>query len=247
MPDHTLTILYRDDYLIAVNKPARLLVHRSALDRHETSNALKLLRDQTGCYLYPVHRLDKPTSGVLLFALNKDTARYLSRLFEEHRVVKHYTAVVRGYCIESGEVDHAIRDRDSKHKARVPATTSYSNLATIELPVSVDRYPTSRYSILNIQPLSGRRHQIRMHMKHINHPIIGDTSYGKKVHNSFFSECFNCTRLLLHAQSIQLDHPDSSKPLVISAPIVNAEFARVINDTRWCWQNQQDKLQLMSE
>ncbi len=243
-PDDPLDILYSDDWLIAINKPSRLLVHRSALDRHDTRNAVRLLSEQTGRYVYPVHRLDKPTSGVLLFALDKDSARGLARQFEDHQVLKRYTAVVRGYCTDAGVIDHPIRDRDARLKPRLEALTEYSNLATIELMHRVDRYPTSRYSLLDVQPQSGRRHQIRLHMKHIQHPLIGDTSYGKRAHNQLFADIYKCRRLLLHASSVQFNHPHSLKPLQISAPVTDAEFTSVLADSDWCWSDPQARFRL---
>jgi len=170
--------------LIAIDKPSGLLVHRSALDRHEHNNAMRTLRAQSGQYLYPVHRLDKPTSGVLVFALSKDAATTVSTQFEHGLVQKNYLAVVRGHCNEGGTIDHAVRDRDAKDKKPANAITRYTTTATIELPHHVDRYPTTRYSLLQVQPKTGRRHQIRLHMKHMSHPIVGDTNYGKTLHNN---------------------------------------------------------------
>jgi len=230
-----LPILYESDHLIAINKPSGLLVHRSALDRHEHSNALRMLRDQTGHYLYPVHRLDKPTSGVLIFALSKAAATALSIQFEEGLVQKKYMAVVRGHCDE-GTIDHAVRDRDSKDKKPQDAVTSYTTIATIELPFYVDRYPTTRYSLLQVKPQTGRRHQIRLHMKHISHPIVGDTNYGKTPHNKFFASHYDCHRLMLHAHTISFTEPDCAQPTTITAPVADEQFQRVLDDPRWQWQ-----------
>ncbi len=213
-----------------------MLVHRSALDRHEQNNALRSLRDQTGHYLYPVHRLDKPTSGVLVFALSKAAATSLSAQFENAQVQKNYLAVVRGHCEDGGIIDHAVRDRDAKDKKPADAITRYTVAATIELPYYVDRYPTTRYSLLQVQPQTGRRHQIRLHMKHISHPIVGDTNYGKTPHNKFFASHYQCRRLLLHAHSICLTEPGSSQAVTITAPVNDTQFLRVLNEPAWQWQ-----------
>jgi len=195
-----------------------------------------MLRDQTGHYLYPVHRLDKPTSGVLVFALSKEAAVALSVQFERSLVEKNYLAVVRGYCDETGTIDHSVRDRDAKDKKPVAALTHYSTYATIELPHYVDRYPTTRYSLLKIQPKTGRRHQIRLHMKHISHPIIGDSNYGKTPHNRFFASHYQSKRLLLHAHSIALTEPGTNHTIAITAPVEEEQFIRVLRDPAWQWQ-----------
>ncbi|MBR9911901.1 MAG: tRNA pseudouridine(65) synthase TruC [Gammaproteobacteria bacterium] len=222
-----LPILYRDQWLVAINKPSGLLVHRSAIDRHETRFALQLLRDQLGQRVYPVHRLDKPTSGVLLFALDPDSARALSQAMEEQRVQKTYLAVVRGYAEPAGLIDHPLTeelDKYSDHKARQnkpaqAAVTRYQCLATRELDVAIETYPQSRYSLVQCQPQTGRKHQIRRHMKHIGHPIIGDAKHGRGRHNRYFKDHLGAGRLLLHAASLQLQHPLSRQPLQITAPL----------------------------
>ncbi|MCU7844594.1 MAG: tRNA pseudouridine(65) synthase TruC [Candidatus Thiodiazotropha sp. (ex Monitilora ramsayi)] len=223
----TLDIIFRDTHLIAINKPSGLLVHPSLVDRHEKQSAMTLLRDMIGQYVYPVHRLDKPTSGVLLFALSSEIARELSLQFNDSQVRKRYLAVVRGYTDESGRIDYPLREkldkmtdaRARKDKPAQSAVTDYHRLATLELPIPVDRYPTSRYSLVEISPQTGRKHQIRRHFKHISHPIIGDTSYGKSIHNRLIAEQFNCRRLLLAATHLTIQHPISGQSLVLEAPI----------------------------
>ena len=230
-----LKIIYRDDCLIAINKPSGLLVHRTQIDKHDHNNALHQLRDQTGLYLYPVHRLDKPTSGVLLFALNSENASFVAKQFEQHQVDKRYLGVVRGYTVGQQTIVHAVSDRDAPHKPKTPASTSYKTLAQLELPIQIDRYPTTRYSLLEIAPLSGRRHQIRQHMKHISNPLIGDSSYGKSSHNVFFRQHFNCHRLLLHAHSIRLTHPATGSICNITAENLDPSFQRVLAHEHWQW------------
>lgn len=210
-----LDILYHDDCLVAINKPSGLLVHRSPIDRHETRFAIQLTRDQIGQRVYPVHRLDKPTSGVLLFALDSDTARLMTAQFSAGQVQKTYLAVVRGYLPARGIIDYplveeldAIADADADpDKPAQAAITHYRCLATTELPFAVGRYPTSRYSLAELQPKTGRKHQLRRHLKHIFHPIVGDTTHGDGKHNTLFRQQFACQRLLLHAQQLQFTHP----------------------------------------
>ncbi|MEJ2456502.1 MAG: tRNA pseudouridine(65) synthase TruC [Candidatus Thiodiazotropha sp.] len=229
-----LRVLYRDDHLIAIDKPAGLLVHPSWIDRHETRSAMMLLRDQIGQYVYPVHRLDKPTSGVLLFALSPEIARRLTEVFSERSVDKRYLAVVRGYTEESGLIDYPLREKPDKmtdrqtqaDKPAQSAVTAYRRLATLELPVRVDRYPSSRYSLIEARPRTGRKHQLRRHFKHLSHPIIGDTRYGKSNHNRLFAEQFGCHRLLLAATRLILPHPVSGETLTLESAL-DPVFARV--------------------
>ena len=233
-----LDIVYRDDWLIAIHKPAGLLVHRSDLDRHETRFAVQLLRDQIGRPVWPVHRLDRGTSGLLLFALDPDTGRAVSGQFAQGRVAKTYLAVVRGHPAESGVIDHALAPLADTRAgltgagAPQPARTGYRCLATTELPYRVDRYPTSRYALLALFPETGRRHQLRRHLKHIAHPIIGDATYGKGRHNRLFQDLFGSRRLLLAALALRLRHPVDDTPLTLSAPLA-AEFQSLLERLGW--------------
>ena len=239
MPE-TLDILYRDEHIIAIKKPSGLLVHRSAIDRHETRFVLQILRDQIGQHVYPVHRLDKPTSGVLLFALSSHCAQKLGTLIAANHVKKNYVAIVRGYAPEEGAIDHSLTEEQDactdkkarKDKPAQDALTHFQRLASIELPVQVDKYPQSRYSLVSCQPVTGRKHQIRRHMKHINHPIIGDAKHGKGNHNRFFQAHFNAHRLLLAATDIRLPHPFTEHPLHISAPL-DETFMQLLERFDW--------------
>ncbi len=237
-----LTVLYKDDQLVAVNKPAGLLVHRSNIDRHETRFALQLLRDQLGRHVYPIHRLDKPTSGVLLFALSLATAAQLTRCFASRQVAKSYLAVVRGVPEENGVIDHPLAEEPDRLQHGQPQTagapqeavTGFQRLATVELPFAVGRYPASRYSLLAATPLTGRRHQLRRHLKHLFHPIIGDTNYGEGRHNRLFRDEFHCQRLLLHAAEISFPHPTTNEMLMIAAPL-DESYALLLDRLGW-WQ-----------
>lgn len=212
---------------MAINKPSGLLVHRSPIDRHETEFAVQILRDQIGQFVYPVHRLDKPTSGVLLFALDKESAKLMSEQFRSRESKKSYLAVVRGYIDESGVIEHAlsvkldkIADKDSSNdKEAQEATTHYRRVATVEIPFAVGKYDKTRYSLVSLEPQTGRKHQLRRHMKHISHHILGDTKYGRGEHNKLIREEFNCHRMLLHASSLQIKHPYTNDTLIIKAPL----------------------------
>jgi tRNA pseudouridine65 synthase len=235
-----MQILYHDDYLVAVNKPPGLLVHRTRIDKDETNYALQTVRDLIGRHVYPVHRLDKPTSGILLFALQPEAAALITSLFATRQIKKAYLAVIRGYVNEQGMIDYPLMEQHDKmtdasahtNKAAQPAVTQYQRLATIELPIPVGRYRTARYSLLEAVPLTGRKHQIRRHMKHIFHPIIGDTTFGDGAHNKLFREKFASHRLLLHARYLSLPHPYLNRPIEITAPL-DKHFGNVIDRFNW--------------
>lgn len=219
-----LEILYHDNYLVAVNKPPGLLVHRTGLDAGETQFALQLLRDQLGRPVWPAHRLDKGTSGVLLFALDADTARQLGQAFEAPDAVqKTYQAVVRGWPPEAGLIDHPLKrmeddarpDRDEVQAAQ----TRYRTLARYALPLPYGAFPTTRCALVELQPLTGRRHQLRRHMKHIAHPLLGDATHGKGPLNRAVAELLGGQRLWLHALRLELMHPVSGQGLRIEAPL----------------------------
>lgn len=235
-----LPILYRDEHLVAVHKPSGLLVHRTVLDRHETRFAVQILRDQIGQHVHPVHRLDRGTSGVLLFALDRDIGRALSVQFETQQVDKTYLAVVRGHPEASGVIDHALSRQYDDYEFRAPdsvgeaqnAITRFRRLVSTELPYRVDRYPTSRYALLELKPETGRRHQLRRHLKHIAHPIIGDATYGKGRHNRLFQDLFGCRRLLLACLEMRVLHPVSGEALTLTAPLAD-DFVSVLQALGW--------------
>lgn len=217
-----LPILYRDDRLVVVNKPPGLLVHRSPIDRHETRFAVQLLRDQIGQRVYPLHRLDKGASGALAFALDEETARSMSGAFATRQVTKSYLAVVRGWPAESGVIERALAGvadpyAQAPSVEAKPAITSYRRLATVELPWQVDRYPSARYALVELEPQTGRRHQLRRHLAHLSHPIIGDSTYGKARHNRRFAETYNVRRLLLACIRLAFDHPRTGQRVVVVA------------------------------
>ncbi|AKV97551.1 pseudouridylate synthase [Marinobacter sp. CP1] len=230
-----LTVLYRDEHLLAVHKPAGLLVHRSPIDKHETEFALQYARAlNEGQHVYPVHRLDRPTSGVLVFARDSDTARTLGMALMAGEVTKTYLAMVRGWPPEHGEIDHPLREESEDRRLKGEeqpvrdALTYYRTLATTEIPVEIEKYPSSRYAVVELNPKTGRKHQLRRHMKHINHPIIGDANHGRGRHNRYFAERFGQGRLMLAATRMAFRHPVSGKPLTISAA-PEASFLEVLS------------------
>lgn len=234
-----LSLLHRDDRIAVFNKPSGLLLHRSFIDRREKRFALQMARDILGQRVYPVHRLDKPTSGVLLFALSPQDAAILTTAFTTGQVRKQYLAVCRGIPQESGLIDYPLVEEQDRHdpyrqegKDPQKAVTGYRRLATVELPFPVGRYATSRYSLVTAEPLTGRRHQIRRHFKHIFHPLVGDVNYGEGRHNRFFRDQFNCQRLLLHAAALAFPHPETGQTVRATAPL-DSIFSNLISALGW--------------
>ncbi|MCP3964006.1 MAG: pseudouridylate synthase [bacterium] len=200
----SLPVLYRDDVLLIVDKPSGMLVHRGwGRDRVV---AMTLARDLLGRHVYPVHRLDRPTSGALAFALDRDTARLLQKQFAEGEVRKRYLALVRGIAPEHVILDHPVPKKPRGE--RVPAVTEIRRLATFE-----------RYSLVEAIPKTGRLHQIRRHLKHLTHPLIGDVRYGKGDLNREFRRRFGLHRLALHARELELAHPTDGRPIRARAPL----------------------------
>ena len=217
-----------DNYLAIVNKPAGWLVHRTPLDKGETRFVLQTLRDQIGQHVWPVHRLDKGTSGVLLFALDADTARTLGQAFESGEgLQKTYRAVVRGWPADSGLIDHALKrmpdDMRTERTEVQPAQSRFATLRHFELPLPHSQpqqgFASTRCAEVALKPLTGRRHQLRRHMKHIAHPIIGDATHGKGPLNRAVAELLGLQRLWLHAERLELPHPVSGQPLRLAAPL----------------------------
>jgi tRNA pseudouridine65 synthase len=220
-----LEIIYQDEYLVAVNKPAGMLVHRSWLDKHETQFVMQTLRDQIDQHVFPLHRLDRPTSGVLVFALSSEVASQVMPMFANHEMVKTYHAIVRGWIEEGDTLDYALKVELDKiadkfadqEKEAQEAITQYEPLAKVEVPYSAGRFPTSRYCLVEMKPKTGRKHQLRRHMAHLRHPIVGDTSHGDGKHNRLFREHYDSHRLLLHASRLELTHPITGDELILEA------------------------------
>jgi tRNA pseudouridine65 synthase len=209
MSDEILNVLHDDGVVLAVHKPAGLLVHRTALDAHDTRTVMSLLREQFDARLHAIHRLDKGTSGVLLLARDARAASLLGTAFMARETDKRYLAFVRGWPPAQVRVDHALRPDDAAPDAPAQAAlTEFTRGDCIEVANGIDRYPASRYALVEARPFTGRRHQIRRHLKHLSHPIIGDATHGKGPHNRWWAERLGITRLWLHALSLTVPHPD---------------------------------------
>jgi tRNA pseudouridine65 synthase len=219
-----LEIVYRDECLVAVNKPNGLLVHRTRISDEKNLFALQLLRDQVGQHVYPVHRLDRKTSGVLIFALNKNIHRQMHLKFSSGKVKKKYLAIVRGYTEDKGIIDYPVKKDNGK---LAEAITRYKTLDKVEIDIPSGPHQTSRYSLVEVFPETGRMHQIRKHFAHINHPILGDRPHGCHVQNRIFKHKWNITTMMLHAHELQFLHPVSKEEIRIKA-ILHNEFRETI-------------------
>ncbi len=219
-----LEILYQDEYIIAINKPHGLLVHQSPIARDASEFAIQLLRDQIGKKVFPVHRLDRKTSGVLLFAFDKDVNRILTEQFTTKQIEKRYIAIVRGFAPEEMLIDYALyKDNGVLQEAQ----TLIKCMQTAEIDLPSGKHQTSRYSFVEAFPFTGRMHQIRKHLAHILNPIIGDRPHGCNKQNKIWLEKFEMNTMMLHGASLKLNHPVANEVLEIKAE-PQAEFKRVM-------------------
>lgn len=218
-----LKILYQDEFIVGINKPPGLAVHRSKLVGNTNDFALQQLRDQVGKHVYPAHRLDRKTSGVLLFAFDKEMLSQLMSQFENGTVEKKYLAIVRGWAPGHEIIDYPLTDESGKSKE---AITYFKTLDKTELDVPFGKFQTSRYSLVEAAPKTGRMHQLRKHFAHINHPIIGDRPHGCNKQNKLFLEKWKIKEMMLHASELKFEHPITNEEILLSANL-HAEFKRM--------------------
>ncbi len=212
-------IIYEDEFCIAVNKPNNVLVHHSKMANNKTDekSLVELLKINYNQKLYPIHRLDRKTSGIILMATEKHYVSKFQKLMTQNKIEKTYLGLVRGFTDEHGIIDSDVKGRDA-HVYKT-ALTEYIMLNKIELNIPVIPYNTSRYSLLKLHPKTGRLHQLRIHMNKINHPLIGDPKYGDRFHNRMFIDTLKCDKLFLHAQKLTFNHPFINKEITITADL----------------------------
>jgi len=220
-----LEIIYQDIHLIAINKPHNLLVHQTAIARDATEFALQILRDQIGKWVSPVHRLDRKTAGVLLFALDKETEKLMNQQFTDGLIHKKYLAIVRGFTPIEQAIDYPLRKENGTLQN---AYTSFKTLAHTEIDLAFGNNLTSRYSFVEATPTTGRMHQLRKHFAHINHPIIGDRPHGCNKQNKLFKTKWKMDTMMLHATEVAFNHPITQQKLVLKATLSD-EFKRVLD------------------
>jgi len=224
-----LEIVYQDEHIIAINKPHGLLVHRSSIANDAKEFALQLLRDQVGRHVSPVHRLDRKTGGLLLFAFEKDVEIALHQQFQNGQVIKKYLAVLRGHSPDQQEIDYPLAKENGTIQE---AFTAFVTLKRAELNVPFGKHETSRYSLVEATPTTGRMHQLRRHFAHIFYPIIGDRKHGCNKQNKFFKEQWDMTTMLLHASQLSFKHPVTSDQVILKADI-GEEFQRMNQLMSW--------------
>jgi len=212
-----IEIVHEDGELLAVNKPAGLLVHRSAIAADETDFLIERVQKHLGTSAFLIHRLDRATSGVTLLAKSREIAAELGRQFMARGVIKRYLAVVRGWPAADGVIDYPLPDVRER-SPRKAAVTRWRTLATTTVPIALGKYPEQRYALVEALPETGRYRQIRKHLHHVSHHIVGDTSHGRGDHNRLWRMHFGVHRLLLHAWRLQLTHPVSGAQLQLEAP-----------------------------
>ncbi len=221
-----LTILFEDESLIAIHKPNGLLVHRTKIATDASEFALQILRDQIGQRVFPTHRLDRKTSGVLLFAKDEESNRLMQMQFMDQKISKTYKAIVRGWTDDEGTIDYALTTDKGKTQ---DAITRYKTIKRSEIDLPNGKFPTSRFSLVELSPETGRMHQLRKHLAHIFHPIIGDRPHGCNKQNKLFLEQFSMIEMLLHAENIALKHPHTCETIFIQSEI-QGEFKRMLSE-----------------
>ena len=206
------------------------MVHRTNITEDKVF-ILQLLRDQISHHVYPAHRLDRGTSGVLLFAKSGEIAAHLGAQFRDQEILKEYVAIIRGFVNDNGIIDSPLKDA---HGAYQNAETRFERIHEKEVLFAVNRYPTSRYSYVKIKPLSGKYHQIRRHFAHIRHPIIGDKKHGDCKHNKYLSIHYGLGRMLLHANELQFKHPLTNCVINLKAKMDDdfRRFIRLLTDSK---------------
>ncbi|MGX1640540.1 pseudouridine synthase [Sphingobacterium sp. NPDC055431] len=219
-----LEILFEDEDFVAINKPHGLLVHKSSIAADTSEFALQILRDQIGKKVYPAHRLDRKTAGVLLFSLNKEMDSTIQTAFSQNLIKKEYLAVLRGHTDPEGTIDYPLKKENGTIQE---ALTHYQTLATTEIDLPFGKFPTSRYSLVLAKPETGRMHQLRRHFAHIFHPIIGDRPHGCNKQNKLWKDTFQHDTMLLHAKSLAFSHPKTQENILIQAQI-QPEFERAL-------------------
>ena len=229
MSDDQVEILWQDDSIAVINKPANLIMHSSAISA-DRDTLIGRLRKQFENPPIPVHRLDRPVSGAILGAYDKNTAAELSKAFREGRVHKTYIAIVRGQLKGEGEIDIPLKHEQSGEM--LESRSRYRSLQTIELPLPSRKYPTSRYSLVAVSPLTGRFHQLRRHLARIGYPIVGDSSHGDTYCNHQFENQHGIYGLLLHSARVTFSHPFTGKEITVYSPL-RENMRNVCDDFNW--------------
>ncbi|MBL4594030.1 MAG: pseudouridine synthase [Flavobacteriales bacterium] len=227
----TIEIIYEDEYMVVINKPNNFLIHQSHYARNiKETTLIQFLQQQLGYPIYPVHRLDRKTSGIMILIKNKDIVAQFQALFTDNSIQKTYYAIVRGFSNKSGVIDSPVKNDDTG--VYKDAITHYKSIEQIELAIPVHPYEHSRYSLIKLAPKTGRMHQLRKHLNKISHPIVGDYKYGDRFHNRMFETEFRCEYLFLHAFSLDFIHPISKEKCHFEAKFP-FDWHRIFDEFNW--------------
>jgi tRNA pseudouridine65 synthase len=213
----SLQIIFEDKYLLCLNKPNNVLVHHAFHSRNvaDEDSLLQIIENEKGLKVYPIHRLDRKTSGIILLAKQKEFVSKFQELFTNSEISKTYFGIVRGFSPDEKTIDTPVKGRDANvHKE---ALTYLKTLEKVTLNIPVKPYDSSRYSLVELSPKTGRMHQLRVHANKISHPLIGDAKYGDKNHDLMFEENFGWKNLFLHAGKLEFIHPFSLEKLILKA------------------------------
>ncbi|MBP8792514.1 MAG: pseudouridine synthase [Lutibacter sp.] len=226
-----IEILFEDETIIIVHKPNNVLIHNSYYARNiKEPTLLDLLFEQLNYLCYPVHRLDRKTSGVLVLAKQKENVSKFQELFNSNEIQKTYLGIVRGFVSDSKLINSPVKNADTN--VYKDAETLCEPLQTIELEIPVQPYDKSRYSLVKLTPYTGRMHQLRIHMNKISHPIVGDYKYGDRFHNRMFETNFNCYNMFLHAYELKFKHPITANNITVTTSLPN-DWLFIFNKFNW--------------
>mgnify|MGYP001231894836 CR=1 FL=1 len=208
-----IEIIHQDDYCLLVNKPNNVLVHHAFHSRNKINeeSLLQLLDNQLKRKFYPVHRLDRKTSGIILLSTKKEYVAKFQVLFTTNQIKKLYYGVVRGFTPDQMIIDSPVKGRDATVYKKAETHLKLLEQITIDIPVKP--YKTSRYSLVQLSPKTGRMHQLRIHMNKISNPLINDAKYGDKNHDLMYERQFGWKNLFLHAGSLEFIHPFTEKKI----------------------------------
>ncbi len=227
----TIEILFEDDYMVVVNKPNNFIIHESHYSRNiRETTLLQFLAQQLGYPVYPAHRLDRKTSGVIMLLKDKQHVQQFQALFTNKEIAKTYYAIVRGFSPDAGTIDSPVKNDDTG--VYKDALTQYESVRNVELDIPVQPFDSSRYSLVKLMPETGRMHQLRKHLNKICYPIVGDYKYGDRFHNRMFETEFDCIYMFLHAYQLDFIHPITKEKLQLKANFP-ADWKKLFQKFNW--------------
>jgi len=228
----SLEIIYQDNYCLLVTKPNNVLVHHAHHSRNkiEEESLIQLIENQFGKRYYPIHRLDRKTSGIILLASKREYVASFQALFTNNEIQKIYYGVVRGFSEDNKVINSPVKGRDALVYRE--AETQLNCLDKIELNIPVKPYDSSRYSLVELKPKTGRMHQLRIHMNKVSTPLINDAKYGDKNHDLMYAKQFGWKNLFLHAGSLEFIHPFTNKKLILKSSF-SEDWVQLFQEFSW--------------